>query len=557
MSRMNALHFLLSLFACVIMAGCGNKAAQPEPIVRDTTITAANAYNNLFFDSLRLEKAIEADTSLWAYDDKLRRFYAGRNYQYAWFDTSGIADAASNFKSLWHNYVLEMRDSSISSIYLAGVIDSLSAPNLPPPASDRAIFPTELALTRQFFKFAQTAYEGNENLNMQELEWFIPRKKIQSVELLDSLIASKGKVTNTPNSKQYYLLESFLKKYYTIEKETGWPEIVADQKKYSPGDSSGVIAAIKQRLRFLGDYADVDSSGNFDPALSVAVKSYQFRHGLKEDGIVGPQFLLRLNQPISQRIRQMLINMERMRWVPREPDSDYLLVNIPEYRLHVYENGNLMFDIDVVVGKTQHSTVIFAGELKYVVFSPYWNIPPGILGNEIIPAVRREVAYLRKHNMEVVKGKEVIDPYSINWNKYTGKNFPYMVRERPGPNNSLGKVKFLFPNSYNIYFHDTPAKSLFGESRRDFSHGCIRLSEPAKLAGFLLRNDTTYTAEKITELMDAGKEKYVTLKPSIAVFIGYFTAWVDKDGKLNFRDDVYGHDARLEEKLFEQPAIQE
>src|SRR5690606_4056120 len=151
---------------------------------------------------------------------------------YAWFDTSGMADAASNFKSLWDNYVMEMRDSSLFSMRLAATIDSLSTPNLPPPSSDSTIFPTELALTKQFFKFAQKAYEGNENLNMQELEWFIPRKKIQSVDLLDSLIASKGKVTNTPNSKQYYLLEAYLKKYYTIEKETGWPEIVSDQKKY-------------------------------------------------------------------------------------------------------------------------------------------------------------------------------------------------------------------------------------------------------------------------------------------------------------------------------------
>jgi murein L,D-transpeptidase YcbB/YkuD len=183
----------------------------------------------------------------------------------------------------------------------------------------------------------------------------------------------------------------------------------------------------------------------------------------------------------------------------------------------------------VVVGAVAHNTVIFNGNMKYIVFSPYWNVPPSILRKEIIPGIKRNKNYLANHNME--------------WNGGA-------VRQKPGPRNSLGLVKFLFPNSYNIYLHDTPSKSLFNESKRAFSHGCIRLSEPKRLAEYLLRNDPAWSEASITKAMNSGKEKYVTLKQTIPVFIGYFTAWVDHDGKLNFRDDIYGHDKEMAEHLF-------
>jgi L,D-transpeptidase YcbB len=230
----------------------------------------------------------------------------------------------------------------------------------------------------------------------------------------------------------------------------------------------------------------------------------------------------------------MLINLERLRWVPEEVTGDYLLVNIPQFKLHVYEKGKLAWSMNVVVGSLQHNTVIFNGDLKYIVFSPYWNVPVSIVKNEIMPGIKKNKNYIASHNMEITS--------------YSG-SIPN-VRQKPGANNSLGKVKFLFPNSYNIYLHDTPAKSLFGETSRAFSHGCIRLGEPMKLAEFLLRNDSTWTKQNIQKAMDAGKEKYVTLSKTIPVFIGYFTAWVDSEGLLNFRDDVYGHDAKLAEKMF-------
>ncbi|HEY8389274.1 MAG TPA: L,D-transpeptidase family protein, partial [Parasegetibacter sp.] len=358
-----------------------------------------------------------------------------------------------------------------------------------------------------------------------------------------------------PVNRQYYLLQKFLEDYYRINKEESWGDTIPiPQKGYRLGDSLPEIALIKHKLRLLGDFYEPDSSHIFTDSLKVAVMRFQFRHGLTEDGVAGKQFIQQLNEPPVNRIRQILINMERLRWVPEEPETDFLLVNIPEYKLHVYEEGVHKFNMNVVVGQAQHNTVIFTGNLKYIVFSPYWNIPSGILGNEIIPAQRRNPYYLRNHNMEVVQGTTVIDPATINWSQYNGKNFPYMIRQRPGADNSLGRVKFLFPNEYNIYLHDTPAKSLFGESTRAFSHGCIRLSEPAKLAQFLLRNDSSWNEARIDSAMLSEVQKYVTLKDPVPVFIGYFTTWVDGKGKLHFRKDIYKHDEKMAEKMFTSSA---
>jgi len=366
---------------------------------------------------------------------------------------------------------------------------------------------------------------------------FIPRKKINPVAVLDSLIKNKGKNVEKyePVNRQYNLLKNYLLKYYIIKRNGGWQKINAEKKSYKLENSSATIALIKKRLLMEGDLTQNDTTGVFDTATQNVVKNFQHRYGLKEDGVADSSIINEMNKPVDEAIRKILINMERIRWVPAQPTTDYLLVNIPEFRLHAYEKGNYQWSMNVVVGSEMHNTVIFTGTLKYVVFSPYWNVPSSILKNEILPAIRRNKNYLAAHNME--------------WNDNS-------VRQKPGSRNSLGLVKFLFPNSYNIYLHDTPSKSLFDENKRAFSHGCIRLSEPKKLAVFLLRNDKNWDSQKITKAMNAGGEQYVTLKEPVPVFIGYFTSWVDRNGKLNFRDDVYGHDKKMSDHLFATASLQ-
>jgi murein L,D-transpeptidase YcbB/YkuD len=521
------------LVLCTILLASCSKTEKKVPVVmaRDTTITIENSFTELFVDSVVVDKFL-----LTAENDSIgvqvRSFYNHRNYQFAWFFPDGLADFATTFLSLQNDYINYSGDSSLYNSLLVSRVDSLKPLKKISP-KDTFVVNTELLLTEQFFRYSNRAYAGDHRINTQELNWFIPRKKINTEAFLDSLLKNKGQNLSAyePVNRQYNLMKEKLLSFYQINKDENWPVLTAEKKKYKKGNSYEIIPEIKRRLFVFGDLAADDSTAILDTAMIRAIKHFQMRFGLKQDGQPGASFMREINVPIQDRIQQILINMERIRWIPAQPATDYLLVNIPEYKLHVYEEGKLAFDMNVVVGSDAHSTVIFSGTLNQIVFSPYWNIPPSILKNEILPGIKRNKNYLAQHNME--------------WNGSS-------VRQKPGPKNSLGQVKFLFPNSYNIYLHDTPSKNLFGESSRAFSHGCIRLSEPKKLAEFLLRKDSTWTEEKITAAMNLGKEKYVRLrgKAEIPVFIGYFTTWVDQYGNLNFRPDIYGHDQKMAERLF-------
>jgi murein L,D-transpeptidase YcbB/YkuD len=225
--------------------------------------------------------------------------------------------------------------------------------------------------------------------------------------------------------------------------------------------------------------------------------------------------------------------------------------------MHIYASDTLAWQMPVIVGKASTSTTIFNDNLEYIVFSPFWEVPQSIIRNEILPAAKKNVHYLTKNHFEIVNAKqEIIDPESVQWEKYNASNFPYLIRQTPGAHNALGWVKFIFPNAYNIYFHDTDSRGLFANTQRSFSHGCIRVAEPQRLAEHLLREDSlVWGKKKIDSVMYSGKPTKVLLKKKIPVFIAYFTTWVDDDGDINFRDDIYGHDAKLEESLFPLEAL--
>jgi L,D-transpeptidase YcbB len=320
-----------------------------------------------------------------------------------------------------------------------------------------------------------------------------------------------------------------LELYYKIAKSGGWPEITVTKFPIKKNESQPSISTIKKRLQLTQDMPGADSGSVFTDSLEIAVKKFQRRHGYKEDGVISAQLIKDMNVPAAKRLMEILINMDRMRWMPQKPSGNLIVVNIPEFILHVYDGKNKVFDMVVVVGRVGNNTMMFNGDLNQIVFSPYWNVPASIIKNEIMPAIARNPGYLARKNMEQIGGN---------------------IRQKPGPGNALGKVKFIFPNSFNMYFHDTPSKSLFGQDKRAFSHGCIRLSEPQKMAEWLLRNDPDWNTEKIVSAMNQTTEKGVKLKESIPVFIIYYTAWVDEDGQLNFRDDVYRHDTELMNKMF-------
>jgi murein L,D-transpeptidase YcbB/YkuD len=525
--------FIIYVVAVIFFYGCrqtGN-VITGQVVPRDTTISSSGSYSEFFFDSTKMESFFSNHRLHDSLKKRIRNYYNGRNYQYAWFFKEGVADHASSFYDIYNDYLNYSSDSSLKNAELANNYDSIVNKNFNYNIHDSIILKTELLLTAQFFRYSRRAYQGSNQLDAKDLDWFIPRKKIDPSALLDSLLQHKGKNFSQyePVNRQYNLLKNYLLKYYEIEKNGNWAKIIADRKSYKLNDSAIVLSAIKKRLYLTGDLTIIDTSHVFTKDLETAVRSFEKRYGYKEDGIITGMVLREMNRPINERIHQLLINMERIRWVPAQPASDYLLVNIPEFRLHVYEKGEYNFSMNVVVGTAANNTVIFTGNMNQIVFNPYWYVPSSIFKKEILPGIARNKNYLANHNME---------------------RFGETVRQKPGPRNSLGLVKFLFPNSYSIYLHDTPSKSLFNEEKRSFSHGCIRISEPKKLAQFLLRNDATWDSTKITKAMNAGKEHAYIIKEPVPVFIGYFTAWVDREGKLNFRDDIYGHDKKMKERLF-------
>lgn len=365
-----------------------------------------------------------------------------------------------------------------------------------------------------------------------------------TVIFLVSFISTADITAQAQDDGQYQLLQKTIGHYEKLKARGPLEPIsLGDKSLLRVNDHSPAVKTIKERLELLGDMrrsgflfgGRKSSSDVYTQNMEDAVKRFQKRHGMEDDGIIGPAVLKALNTPLDTRIKQLQVNMDRLLADSIQYSGKRLVANIPEYKLHVYDEGpREVLTMDIVVGEATNPTIIFSDEMEHIVFSPYWNVPPNIVRNEIIPAIKKNPRYLRNENMEITGTEDGLP----------------VIRQRPGPKNALGKVKFMFPNKYNIYFHDTPAKALFERNRRAFSHGCIRLSKPFELAKFLLKDQDEWTDENIQKAMNAGVEKWVELEEHVPVFISYYTAWVDSEGTVHFRDDIYGHDkdmVRLEQ----------
>ncbi|HZI01239.1 MAG TPA: L,D-transpeptidase family protein [Flavisolibacter sp.] len=509
---------------------------------RDMSITAQNAYSSLFMDSSAVETYIQQKQLPDSIARRMRSFYNSRNFQYAWFTNDGLTEQARGFWSLHDYHTTYSHDTTLHDKSFEKKMANLTTEeSLSVSVSDKSTQATELQLTQHFIHYMMSAYPDG-YVKRKEMERFVPAKKQDALALADSLVKKKHKDDKyfEDLNEPYGRLKDQLARYVDVAAKGGWQPVQMEGKSLKKGASSPAIVQIKRTLHLMGDMPALDTTPVFNDTLEMAVMSFQERHGYKPDGVIGASFIKDLNVPAQTRVQQILINMDRMRWLPNTPSSDNLIVvNIPEYVLHMYEGKNKVWDMNVVVGKVGHNTMMFNGDLNQVVFSPYWNVPPSIVKNEILPAMDRNPNYIASQNMEVTGNSGGLPE----------------VRQKPGQGNALGKVKFLFPNSFNIYFHDTPSKSLFDREKRAFSHGCIRLSDPTKMAEYLLRNQSEWTPEKIQEAMNAGTEKYVKLQKPVPVIITYYTAWVDDKGRMNFRDDIYKHDDKLAKKMFNTPAI--
>jgi L,D-transpeptidase YcbB len=316
----------------------------------------------------------------------------------------------------------------------------------------------------------------------------------------------------------------------------GWPR-VDDGPALRPG-SAGV--RVRQLRRRLGERARTD---RFDDDLAAAVKLFQRRHGLNPDAVVGRRTLAQLNVPIEQRIAQVEASLRRWSSVPENPGDPHVLVNIPSFELTLVRGGSIVWRTRIVAGKAWSPTPVLSDRIVAVVANPAWNVPERIAVEEYLPELRRDPEALDRHGLRLLRpsGNEEapreVDPASVDWEEVSASSFPYLLRQDPGPRNALGRLKFVLTNEMAIYLHDTPAKQLFGAAERDFSHGCIRVEKPVELAEALLED-----AGPLREALEGGDEKHLPVRPPVPVHILYLTAWVDEEGGLNFRDDVYGFD---------------
>jgi len=353
-----------------------------------------------------------------------------------------------------------------------------------------------------------------------------------------------------PTGPVYNQLQIKMKLYREIAANGGWPT-VADGAVLRVGDRDRRVASIRKRLAATGRIENQGDLGAtlFDPALGQAVKNFQSRHRLGQDGIVGRQTIAALNVPVEFRINQIRTSLERLRWVNQEAVDTMVVVNIAGFRAFFFKDGTLEWDTRAQVGKHYRQTPVFRGDIAYLEFNPTWTIPPGILRKDTLPAIKRNPNYLASKNIRVIdrKGK-TIDPGTVDWNKYTS-GIPYTLRQDPGPKNALGTVKFIFPNKHFVFLHDTPHPELFSHKERAFSSGCIRIQDPLKLAELVLNNPAKYNRTTLESIVNSRKTRRISPSPKVPVIIVYLTASVNADGQVRFYNDIYDRDQKVLDAL--------
>ena len=487
--------------------------------------------------------------------DESQSFYVNRIFHQAWSADGIITEIAYELR-------FEIKQSQFDGLnpadYNLSLLESFFAlfesnkkTNTENSVSDLADF--DLLMSDAYFLLASHLELGKVDPTKFDSKWEITRKmpRVNHIELLETGLQSgsirKSLESLYPSFNIYRKGREVIRALDERRKSdsTDWKPVKID-KTLKVGESGNSVTALRQRLIFWGYLSrnPVPDTKAYDSAMMVAVQAFQKRNGMEPDGALGKMTVNALNQSPRNLMDIAAVNMERLRWLPDSlRDSEMILVNIANFHLEYLSKGDTLFSEKVIVGKQYHASPIFSAPMKYIVFSPYWNVPNSIARNELIPSIRKNPNYLKQKNMEVIthSGKPV-DPSTVNW---SSKSFPYLIRQKPGGDNSLGLVKFMFPNKHSVYLHDTPSKSLFEREDRALSHGCIRLRNPEKLAKLLLGEDPFWTDEKIKEAMHQPKEQIVNLNREIPVVLIYLTFWADSKGQGHFRPDIYSRDGEV------------
>ena len=490
----------------------------------------------------------------------LPRFYEGRTYTPAWSDEGGprprVNALLASIESS-DDEGLNPEDYHQSAIR-STLRRAMEARRRGGPDVS-ALADLDLLLSDAFLIYGAHLVSGRVNPASIHPEWTATRRERDLVALLDTALANDriGAALKSllPTRSEYFGLRDALARYREIREAGGWPPLPGDAR-LETGSSGGRVVTLRRRLTASGELSpDLADGDTFDVALAEAVRRFQRDHGLDEDGVVGPATRSALNVSVGDRIAQIEANLERWRWLPENLGRRHIVVNIANFELVLTDSTGTALTMKVVVGQTYHRTPVFSDTMRYVVLNPYWNVPHSIAVREILPLVRKDPAYLTREHMEVLSSAEgtPVDPGTIDWGRVRAAEFPFRLRQLPGPANALGRVKFMFPNAYNVYLHDTPARELFTKSVRGFSHGCIRLEKPMELLAYVLRGSRMWTQERIRAVLERQRQTTIPIPDPLPIHILYWTAWTDAHGDLQFRNDIYGRDVPLQRALRTPP----
>jgi L,D-transpeptidase YcbB len=478
-----------------------------------------------------------------AWPQLIQEFYARRSFRPAWTG----AHAAQELRRA-------LRDSALDGLdprdYHMPLLDELAAEVAVPSSTDVARAQFEVLSTDALLRLGYHLSFGKVDPESFDAQWNYVRtlasmdvaKEIEAALAADDIYARIEALK--PTHRMYANLKRELAIYGRIA-AAGVLPVVPAGPALKPGAVDPRLEQLRARLVAVGDLEAAESGSVYDAALQAAVRRFQERMGLTADGVVGARTVQELNVSAADRILQLRVNLDRGRLLLQDLPNEFVVVNIAAYFLYFVRGEEVAWQTRVQVGKTYRRTPVFRSEINYLVFNPTWTVPPGIIENDILPEARRDPAAITRRRLAVLdsSGRQV-DPATVDWSRYRSGNIPYTLRQDAGPNNALGRVKFMFPNPYSVYLHDTPSRNLFEQDDRAFSSGCVRVEKPLELAKLLLHDEQKWNDQSIARTLESERTQNVTLPSKIPVLLAYWTAWVDHAGRVNFRRDVYGQDAR-------------
>jgi len=474
--------------------------------------------------------------------------------QPTWIEGQALSKKAQDFISFLNNLEAEglepesYRRGEIRAILDKGFLDRIS------------LLRIKFLLDQAFLKLGVDLMQGQADWERYDPDWSIPRNSVQ-LDRLASILNSDASIINSlkelnPDHQSFSKLKNALHKYHKIVRSGGWNPIEA-KVILKLGMENPEIGQLRKRLAIEGDLggSDAQEPNLFDEQLLIAVKQFQSRHGLKQDGLVGPVTRDALNVSAEKRLQQIIINMERWRWMPRKLGDDYIMVNTPAFSLnYVWKNESLL-TMRVIVGDEKHPTPVLTENLTYADINPVWNVPRKIVIEEILPKLAMKPDYLVQNGFKILSDwssdARELTLKETGWSHDRVEDFPYRLQQAAGDGNALGSIKFIFPNEFSVYLHDTPAKGLFKKAQRTLSHGCVRVEKPKALAlALFIEQFDPWDDKRLDEVIASGENIKVVLENPLPVYVVYFTSWVDDAGKVHFSRDFYGRDRRLARVLF-------